>query len=342
MGTAGYHHDDVAHMRRAIDAAATVRLVTSPNPWVGAVLVAPDGRVFTGATEPPGGPHAERVALSAAGGAARGATLYCTLEPCDHQGRTPPCTRAIVEAGVERVVVGVGDPDPAVSGRGTARLREAGIEVVEGCLADEVAEQLRPYLHHRRTGRPEVVLKVAATLDGGTAAPDASSQWITSAQARADAHRLRALADAIVVGAGTVRADDPSLTVRDWSPPAGMRPRPHPPRRIVLGAIPRGSRIEPAESYRGDPAALLERLGGEGVLSVLVEGGAGVAGEFHRRGLVDRYVVYLAAAFFGGDDARAIFAGPGAASIEEVWRGEIVEVARVGPDLRVELVPTAG
>ncbi|RMH75491.1 MAG: bifunctional diaminohydroxyphosphoribosylaminopyrimidine deaminase/5-amino-6-(5-phosphoribosylamino)uracil reductase RibD [Actinomyces sp.] len=332
---------DHEYMGRALAAAETVRFVTSPNPWVGAVVVSPDGRVVTGATEPPGGPHAERVALAAAGEAARGGTLYVTLEPCDHRGRTPPCTEAVIAAGIERVVVGVVDPDPRVAGRGLERLRRAGIEVVTGCRSDEIADQLRPYLHHRRTGRPEVVLKLAATLDGGTAAPDGTSQWITSPEARADAHRLRALSDAIIVGAGTVRADDPALTVRSWAPPPGVRPRLAPPRRIVLGAIPPGARIEPAESFRGDPAELLRRLGVQGVLSVLVEGGAGVAGEFHRRHLVDRYVVYLAPALFGGDDARGLFAGPGAPTIDELWRGEIVDVARVGTDLRVELTPVA-
>src|SRR5205085_3253821 len=176
---------------------------------------------------------------AAAGEAARGATLYCTLEPCSHVGRTGPCADAIVAAGVSRVVVGVVDPDPQVSGRGLARLRQAGVEVSVGAEADAVEDQLAPYLKHRRTGRPWVVLKLAATLDGRTAAPDGSSQWITGEPARADAHRLRAESDAVLVGAGTVRADDPSLTVRLAE---GTDPR-----RVVLGHnTPPTAKVEPA------------------------------------------------------------------------------------------------
>ncbi|MFN7151024.1 MAG: bifunctional diaminohydroxyphosphoribosylaminopyrimidine deaminase/5-amino-6-(5-phosphoribosylamino)uracil reductase RibD, partial [Microthrixaceae bacterium] len=167
-------------MTRAIAAAARVRCVTSPNPWVGAVVRTADGQMFEGATREPGREHAEVVALAAAGGAARGATMYVTLEPCNHQGRTGPCTEAIIAAGISRVVIGIEDPDPAVAGAGVARLLEAGIQVSSGVQAEKVATQLAPYLKHRRTGRPWVVLKLAATLDGGTAAPNGSSQWITS------------------------------------------------------------------------------------------------------------------------------------------------------------------
>jgi diaminohydroxyphosphoribosylaminopyrimidine deaminase/5-amino-6-(5-phosphoribosylamino)uracil reductase len=203
-------------MLQAVAAAASVRHATSPNPWVGAVVVADGVVVGTGATGPPGGPHAEINALADAGASARGATLYTTLEPCDHQGRTGPCTEAILGAGIARVVVGVTDPDPEVSGRGTARLRKDGIDVLEGVAAAEVAEQLAAYLHQRRTRRPYVVLKLAATLDGRIAAPDGSSAWITGAEARADVHRLRAESDAVCVGAGAVRLDDHALTLRDW------------------------------------------------------------------------------------------------------------------------------
>ena len=175
--------------------ADTARLRTSPNPWVGAVVVA-DGRlVARGATAPPGGANAARTALDAAAGSLAGATQVATLEPCDHEGRTGPCTEAIVASGVARVVVGVSDPDPDVSGRGLERLRAAGIDVEGGVLGDEVARQLAPYLHQRRTGRPYVVLKLAATLDGRIAAPDGSSRWITGAEARADVHMLRVSSD---------------------------------------------------------------------------------------------------------------------------------------------------
>ena len=175
-------------MVRAIAAASMVRCITSPNPWVGAVLRSADGSMFTGATEAPGGAHAEIVALRAAGSAAAGATLYVTLEPCSHTGRTGPCTDAIIDAGVRRVVIGVVDPDEQVSGSGVERLRAAGIDVTVGVKADHVTAQLTAYLKHRRTGRPYVVLKLAATLDGGTAAPNGSSQWISSPEARADGH----------------------------------------------------------------------------------------------------------------------------------------------------------
>jgi diaminohydroxyphosphoribosylaminopyrimidine deaminase/5-amino-6-(5-phosphoribosylamino)uracil reductase len=324
---------DRSAMSRALELAANVRTRTSPNPWVGAVVEAPDGRRFEGATEPPGGPHAEVVALAAAGTAAQGATLYTSLEPCAHHGRTPPCASAVVEAGVRRVVVALRDPDPQVTGRGVEILRRAGVEVTEGVLADEAAEGLAPYLKHRRTGRPWVVLKLAVTLDGRIAAPDGTSKWITGEAARADAQELRAESDAVLVGAGTVRADDPALTARTDPPPA------HQPLRVVLGRVPEGARVLPAIEAEGDLGELLDELGHKGVLQLLVEGGATVAHAFHDAGLVDRYVCYVAPALFGGDDARGMFAGPGAPSIEQVWRGRLVSVRRLGDDLRIELAP---
>jgi diaminohydroxyphosphoribosylaminopyrimidine deaminase / 5-amino-6-(5-phosphoribosylamino)uracil reductase len=313
-------------MGRALDLAASVRASTSPNPWVGAVIE-PGG--FEGTTQPPGGRHAEIVALERAGDAARGSTMVVTLEPCPHHGRTPPCADAIIEAGVARVVVGIEDPDPNVRGKGVARLREAGVEVEVGVLADEVRAQLAPYLKHRNTGRPWLVLKLAASVDGRTAAPDGSSQWITGDEARADAHRLRAESDAVIVGAGTVRADDPSLTVRHVE---GRDPL-----RVVLGKAPPGAKVHPAVELEGDLDGVLDELGRRGVLQAVVEGGPTVAGEFHRAGLVDRYVIYLAPALFGGDDGRPLFAGPGAPSIDDVWRGRITNVERLGADLKLEL-----
>ncbi len=325
---------DLEAMRAAITAAEGVRLLTPPNPWVGAVLVTQAGERFIGATEKPGGRHAEIVALDAAGEKAAGATLYATLEPCCHTGRTGPCTAAIIASGVSRVVIGISDPDHHVDGSGEAALNDAGIDVETGILAEEIAEQLSSYLHHRLTGRPEVTLKLAATLDGRTAAPDGTSKWITSTQARQDAHLLRARSQAIIVGAGTVRADDPQLTVRleGFSGPQ--------PRRIVLGEIPEGAQIEPAESFSGSLATLLQNLGSEGVLSVLVEGGAAVAHAFHDQNCVDRYVVYVAPAIMGGDDGRSLFAGPGAPTLASLWRGKFVSAVRVGEDLRVEVVRT--
>jgi len=330
---AGTRDEDLAAMRRALALAASVRTRTSPNPWVGAVVVTPGGESYEGATAPPGGPHAEVVALRAARDRARGATVFVTLEPCAHHGRTPPCTGAIVASGAARVVVGVLDPDPQVSGRGVAELREQGITVEVGVGADEVSDQLAPYLKHRLTGRPWVVLKLAATMDGRIAAPDGSARWLTGDAARHDAHRLRALSDAVLVGAGTVRVDDPELTAR-------VEPVPeHQPLRVVLGHAPDRARIHPALELSGEPGAVLDELGAKGVLQLLVEGGARVAHSFHAAGLVDRYVLYLAPALFGGDDAVPMFSGPGARRVDDVWRGRLVSVTQLGSDVRVELAP---
>jgi diaminohydroxyphosphoribosylaminopyrimidine deaminase/5-amino-6-(5-phosphoribosylamino)uracil reductase len=236
-------------------------------------------------------------------------------------------------------VIGIEDPDPAVSGSGIASLKAAGIEVLLGVQADKVSAQLAPYLKHRRTGRPWVVLKLASTSDGGTAAPNGSSQWITGSDARRDGHRLRAESNAIMVGASTIRRDDPSLNVRDYVPPVSPLLNPLDPLRIVLGRAEATAKVQPCREMSGDLGVILDQLGSEGVLQLLVEGGAGVAGEFHRAGLVDRYVIYLAPAFFGGDDANGLFGGAGAWDISNLWRGRFVAVERVGEDLRIELAP---
>ena len=325
-------------MERALANASRVRHATSPNPWVGAVVVGGDGTAYDGATEPPGGRHAERVALDAAGSAAAGSTVYTTLEPCGHTGRTGPCADALIEASVARVVVAIADPDSQVAGAGIARLEAAGIDVHVGVGADLAEASLAPYLHHRRTGRPFVLAKLGTSLDGRTAAPDGSSQWITSAEARADAHRLRAESDAILVGAGTVRTDDPSLTVRDWAPPAGTPPAVD-PRRIVLGSAPATAKLQPCLAWDGPLDTLLEQLGGDGGVQLLIEGGSRVIGDFHRAGLIDRFVVYQAPVLFGGDDAKGLFSGPGAPSIDAVDRGAFVAVDRIGPDVRIEFEP---
>jgi diaminohydroxyphosphoribosylaminopyrimidine deaminase/5-amino-6-(5-phosphoribosylamino)uracil reductase len=323
--------DDEGAMLRAVELAEGVRGTTSPNPWVGAVLC--DGSdLFEGATSPPGGPHAERAVLDLAGPRARGATMYVTLEPCAHEGRTGPCADAIIEAGVARVVIGTEDPDERVSGRGIARLRMAGVEVRTGVAQEAVAAQLAPYLKQRRTGRPWVTLKLAATMDGRIAAPDGSSRWISSPESRADAHRLRAAADAVLVGAGTLRVDDPRLTAR---PPEGEPSRQ--PARVVLGRAAPGAAAQPLIELAGPPGSVLDQLGARGVLQLLVEGGAGVAHELHSARLVDTYVLYLAPVLLGGDDGVPMFRGQGSASLKDAWRGTIVSVRRLGPDLRVEL-----
>lgn len=327
-------------MRRAIVLAGAVRATTSPNPWVGCVIVPEasagihhSGTWFEGATSPPGGPHAEVKALVAAADRAQGSTLYTTLEPCPHHGRTAPCTDAIVANRIRRVVVGVLDPDPSVAGHGVDLLRQAGIEVTVGIASAEVEEQLAAYLTHRRTGRPFVVLKLAATMDGRIAAPDGSSRWVTGPEARDDAHELRRISDAVLVGAATVRSDDPELTVRTEPIPSRQ------PLRVVLGKAPDGSRVLPAVELSGDPGDVLDELGGRGVLQLLVEGGARVAAAFHSARVVDRYVLYFAPALFGGDDAIPLFAGTGAATMDQLWRGRVVSVDRLGDDVRIELAP---
>lgn len=328
----------MARMGQALAVAATVRRRVAPRPWVGAVVVPagrPDHAGFVGATDGRTGPHAEVVALAAAGDEARGGTLFVTLEPCSHHGLTPPCAEAVIMAGITRVVVAMTDPDPKVAGSGIELLRAAGIEVEIGVGSAEAGVQLAPYLHQRRTGRPLVILKLAATLDGRTAAPDGTSQWITGEEARLDAHRLRAECGAILVGAGTVRDDNPSLTVR--LPESERHDRDIDPLRVVLGAAPADAAVRPCLELSGDLGPILDDLGRQGILQVLVEGGASVAHAFHDAGLVDRYVLYLAPALFGGDDARGMFAGPGAASLGDLWRGRIVDMRRLGDDLRVDL-----
>src|SRR5690242_13153488 len=215
---------DEAAMAEAVALGERGRLTAAPNPWVGCVVVADGEIVGRGFHRRAGEPHAEVHALREAGDRARGATAFVTLEPCAHQGRTPPCAPAMVEAGVRRVVVAVFDPDERVAGRGVEILRAAGVTVDVGAGAEAAAHSLAPYLHHRRTGRPLCLLKTAASIDGRTAAADGTSQWITGPEARADAHRLRAQSGAVVVGAGTAVADRPTLTWRDLTFDDGLTP----------------------------------------------------------------------------------------------------------------------
>lgn len=322
-------------MARAVARAEHSRLLAPPNPWVGAVLVAEDGTSFEGSTRRPGSNHAEREVLTRAGERARGATLYVTLEPCSHHGRTPPCTDAVIEAGVAKVVIAIVDPDENVAGRGVSLLQDAGIEVVVGPGADAVERQLAPYLVHRRTGRPYVVLKLAATLDGRTAAADGTSQWITGEAARADAHLIRAQSDAILVGAGTVRADNPRLNVRGVTAPDGEPVRE--PLRVVLGSAAPDAAVQPCVEMEGELGPILDELGARGVVQLMVEGGANVAGRFKAEGLVDRYVVYLAPAFMGGSDGTPLFGGSGVATIDALARGAVESVRLVGDDVRVDV-----
>ncbi len=318
-------------MRLAITTANDARLRSRPNPWVGAVVVSREGKVFVGATREPGNAHAEIVALQQAGDLAQGATLFSTLEPCSHTGRTGPCTAAIIQAGITRVVVGTQDPDVKVSGNGIQQLRNAGISVEVGVLEHEVRSQLAAYLHHRSTGRPYVVLKMASTIDGRIAAADGTSKWITGQTARKRVHELRAQSDAIVVGAGTVRADNPSLTVRDVDGPS--------PRRIVLGKISDHALVHPCTQWTGTLPDLLDTLGKEGVVQLLVEGGARVAASFHRERLINQYIMHIAPVIAGGDNAAGVFAGPAAATMTDMWRGRVVSTTNLDGDIEIILEP---
>src|SRR4051794_4261143 len=360
-------------MRRALAQGETARRRTAPNPWVGAVVVRDGEVVGEGATEAPGGAHAELAALRAARERARGATVYTTLEPCAHQGRTPPCVGALVEAGVARVVVALEDPDAQVAGRGIAQLRDHGITVDIGVGADDAVRSLAPYLLHRRLGRAYTVVKTAMSLDGRIAARDGSSRWITGAASRADAHVLRADSQAVVVGAGTALADKPSLTARDVEPPVAR-----PPLRVVLDATgrvpPDGPLFDPAlaptlvvtteaapdAAHQGwlaagakvltVPAATdgvgvqleatLEVLGGLGVLQALFEGGAALSGSLVEAGLADRLVTYVAPTMLGRDGRPALdLAGP--ARIADAPRWRLIDVRRVGTDVRLDYEPPA-
>ena len=317
---------------KAIEAASLVRLRTSPNPWVGCVIVTVDGQVFVGATEAPGGRHAEVVARDAARAAradTKDATVFTTLEPCSHHGRTGPCTEVLISAGVSRVVSAIKDPDQLVGGQGFAALRSAGVTVDIGLCTDLVTEQLRPYLHHRITGRPFVILKLASTLDGRTAATDGTSQWITGERARKAAHQLRAESDAIVVGSGTVRRDNPTLTTRLVDGPS--------PRRIVLGHAPEQANVHPCLEWDKSLSELLDTLGNDGVLQLMVEGGATVASSFHQQNLVDRYVLYVAPAFMGGNDGAPLFNGESAPSMQQLWRGTLRNVRQLESDIEVTI-----
>jgi diaminohydroxyphosphoribosylaminopyrimidine deaminase/5-amino-6-(5-phosphoribosylamino)uracil reductase len=358
---------DEVWMARAVALAEGGRGTASPNPMVGAVLVR-DGRVVgEGFHRAAGLAHAEAMALAEAGALAAGATCYVTLEPCAHHGRTPPCADALVAAGVARVVAAVADPDPRVGGAGLARLRAAGVAVEVGTGAEAAAEQNAAYLTHRRLGRPRVTLKAAASLDGKVAAPDGTSQWITGPAARADAHRLRAEADAVCVGAGTALADDPRLTVR--LPGWGGRQ----PLRVLVDAAGRvgtGGHLFDGEAETlvattpAAPAAavdawkaagaevlmceeapagvdledLVRALGERGVLELLVEGGPRLQASLWAAGLADRLVWYLAPLAIGGPGAPGLL-GDGAATLADARRLRLASVDRLGDDLRLVAYP---
>lgn len=352
-------------MTRALELARAVKGRTSPNPAVGAVLVRDGEVVGEGATLPYGQPHAEPVALRAAGGRASGATMYVSLEPCSHWGRTPPCAGAIVDAGVRAVHLATLDPNPEVAGRGRAWLEQAGIETTVGDGRDEARALNADFARWITSGRPYVLAKFAASADGKIATRDGESRWITGPEARAEGHRLRDRVDAILVGVGTVLADDPQLTTR--LPDAVRAPR-HPLRLVLdsTGRTPLGARllagdlpgataicttaraapawraavaaagaevlVLPQRDGRVDLDALLDELGRRKVTSLLVEGGAAVHGAFFDAGLPDEALAYLAPLIVGGGGAPGPVGGLGPGRLAGAHRLQRVEVRRVGVD----------
>ncbi len=336
-----------ALMLRALELAARGPR-RDANPRVGCVLVDRAGTVVgEGWHRGAGTAHAEVVALAQAGDAARGGTAVVTLEPCDHTGRTGPCSAALLRAGIARVVIGQRDPDPLAAG-GADTLARAGVAVVQGPLAEQAQALNRYWSHAVATGRPFVTWKFAATLDGRSAAADGSSRWITGEPARADAHRRRAEAGALLVGTGTALADDPQLTVRTPAEAGAVTgPDPAdgpPPLRVVLGErdLPDGARLRDGAAgtlqlRHRDPAAALAELAARQVRHVWLEGGPTLAAAFWRAHLVDEVVAYLAPALLGSG-APAV-SDLGIATIEDTARLELVDLARLGPDLRLVLAP---
>lgn len=328
-----------AAMQLAVEQADRVKGTTYPNPPVGAVILDRDGEIAgVGATELPGGPHAEVVALRRAGERAVGGTAVVTLEPCNHHGRTPPCVDALVASGVSRVAYAVADPNPLAAG-GALRLAESGIEVEAAISADAVAGgPLREWLHKQRTGLPHVTWKFAASIDGRSAAADGSSQWITSEAARTDVHRRRAVADAIVVGTGTVFVDDPSLTAR--LPDGTLAERQ--PLRVVVGEreISSEARVLNDDSRTmvirtRDPHEVIKAMSDR--TDVLLEGGPTLAGAFLRAGVIDRILAYVAPILLGGPIAAVDDVGVLSIAHAQRWRYDGIQ--QIGPDLLLSLVP---
>ena len=361
-------------MERAIDLARAALGTTSPNPAVGAVVVKDEIPIGEGVTLPPGQAHAEIGALRQAGERARGATLYATLEPCCHHGRTPPCTDAIIAAGISRVVFAVRDPNPRVSGGGVAALRAAGIAVDHqpNATADELYEA---FSKHVTTGMPFVVAKFAMSLDGKIATRTGDSQWITGPEARGRVQLLRKELDGIMVGIGTALADDPQLTARDGAgnplptdlqpvrvvvdshgrTPVSARMLRQPGKTIIAtggdAAKNRVAALEdagatvlafPGAENRVNLAALLEHLGGEGMLSILVEGGGGVLGALVDARLIDKAHIFLGPVLIGGAAARSPIEGSGATLMADAWRLGRTSTEQIGPDWLITGYPEKG
>jgi len=362
------HDRDEHFMRKAIALGEKSRLISPPNPWVGCVIVQNDQIIGEGSTKPAGDSHAEVVAIQSAKNTTQDATAYVTLEPCSHHGKTPPCVNALIKAKIARVVVAVQDPDPQVNGTGIKLLRKAGIEVSTGVCEKEASQSLAPYIHQRKTKRPFCLLKTAMSIDGRTAAADGSSQWISSMEARIDAHQLRAESQAIVIGSGTALADNPFLTVRH------IHPLPiRPPLRIILDSTGRvrppmnifdteqaptlmiGSARTPIEtielwkksgadtailplnqSGQGiDFSAFLDFLGNKGIIQILVEGGASLNGEIIREALFQRLIIYVGETILG-DRGIPVFKNIFIANMKEAMRLRLLETKTLGNSVRLE------
>jgi diaminohydroxyphosphoribosylaminopyrimidine deaminase/5-amino-6-(5-phosphoribosylamino)uracil reductase len=359
--------NDEHYMQMALDLAAQGRGHTSPNPMVGAVVVNQEVVVGQGYHQFAGGPHAEVHAIAAAGAAARGATLYVNLEPCNHTGRTPPCTLKIVEAGLRRVVIAMRDPNPQVKGGGAEFLKNQGLDVTLGICADRARELNEVFVKFIRTGRPFVIAKCAATLDGRIATRTGDSKWVSGEGSRAFVHALRHAVDAILVGAGTVAADDPLLTTR-LEDRSGKDPirivldtrlRTAPTAKVLRHSSPaetflvagrgvpaskkarlqiRGVRVLEAETCEGriDLDRLMGQLGQMGVTSILLEGGSRVLGSAFRAGIVDKVCFFYAPWISCGDDGIPICSGMGAERMRDCLRLGRIRSRRLGDDVMIE------
>jgi diaminohydroxyphosphoribosylaminopyrimidine deaminase/5-amino-6-(5-phosphoribosylamino)uracil reductase len=347
---------DHAMMRRALDLAARGLYTTTPNPRVGCVVTLNEEIVGEGWHEKAGGPHAEVVALENAGARAAGATLYVTLEPCNHQGRTPPCVELLVKTKIGRVVAAMRDPNPQAAHGGDA-LAAAGIRFEHGLMEDEARELNIGFVSRMTRGRPWVRLKVAATLDGRTALPDGKSQWITGPEARRDGHRWRARACAVLTGIGTVKADDPRLTVREVDTPRqplrviiDSRLETPPTAKILEGdkvlvfsanaGSLRNAEIValPNANQKVELPKMLEELARRGVNELHVEAGFRLNGSLVREGCVDEFVVYLNPSFLG-DGAQGMLDLPAVDALGKRLRSKILSLERFGEDLRIVARP---
>jgi diaminohydroxyphosphoribosylaminopyrimidine deaminase/5-amino-6-(5-phosphoribosylamino)uracil reductase len=335
--------EDERFMRKAIGLARRGEGRVEPNPMVGAVLVRGGTMAAIGYHRRFGGPHAEVDCLGrTAPGDAVGGTLYVTLEPCCHTGKTGPCTEAVIASGVRRVVVGTVDPSPHASGRGIARLREAGIDVAVGVCEAEARELIAPFVKRVTTGLPWVIAKWAQTLDGKIATADGDSKWISGEASRRIVHELRARVDAVMVGVGTVIADDPSLTARDVKVRRVAR-------RVIVdphGRTPAHARVRqspPPTSFIGDDLrGSLQQLAAEGATNVLVEGGATLLGHLFAQGLVDEAMVFIAPKVLGDAAALDAVRGRSVARIADAWPLSLREVRRVGDDVMLRLRAQVG